>query len=157
MVNHKSNLAFGLRFIIWQGWRASAGEDEPDAREVIVDIFKNMTNNFNRVKIHLRIGDHRIMVHYIAQIALFTNGLMRYVLGDSVWAAGVFNNIMLMRVYHILPCNKTDQQYPRKDNMIFTPFQINKCFIYKFQQKYLIKVSKKCFCVTLLLNATKLF
>ncbi len=116
-----------------------------------------MADNFNRVKIHLCIGDHCIMVHHVAQVALFTNCLMRYVFGDSVGAAGVFNNIMLMRVYHILACNKTDQQYPRKDNMIFTPFQISKCFIYKFQQKYLIKVSKKCFCVTLLLNATKLF
>ena len=58
--------------------------DELDAREVIGDIFENIANNFNRVKIRLGIGDHGIMVHYITQVALFTNCLMRYVFGDSV-------------------------------------------------------------------------
>jgi len=66
---------------------------------------------------------HYIMVHNIAQFTFFLNGLP----GDSFRNAAVFNragnNIMLMGIYHILACYKTDQQYPRTDNMIFTIFQ----------------------------------
>ena len=94
-----------------------------------------MANNFNRVKIHLGIGDHGIMVHYIAQVAFFANCLLRYVFGDGKYFNGVFNNIMLMRIHHILACNETDQQYARKDNMIFTRFQISGYSFYNFQQK----------------------
>ncbi len=42
-----------------------------------------MAGNHNRIKIHLGIGDHYIMVHYIAQVALFTNCLMWYVFWDG--------------------------------------------------------------------------
>jgi len=61
------------------------------------------------------------MVHGIAQLAIFGNGLF----GLCIWilpgrlmmracAIG-----MLVSIYHILPRNKAEEQHPCKDNMIF--------------------------------------
>jgi len=94
-----------------------------------------MANNLNRVNMQSYTCNHRVMVHNIAQMAFFLNGLLRYVFRNSMGFSGSIGNIVLMGIYHILACNKTDQQYPRTDNMIFSPFQTGLCSFYKFQQK----------------------
>jgi len=76
-----------------------------------------------------------MMVHNVAQIAFFFNSLLRYIFRNIIGFARVAYNVVLMGIYHILACNKTDQQYPRTDDMIFTRFQVGKCFFYNFQQK----------------------
>ena len=68
------------------------------------------------------------MVHYITQRAFFGNGLAGSVFSDVVRIA--LYGLVLMRVYHILPCNKAGQQYPRKKYMIFTRSQINNGVFY---------------------------
>ena len=106
-----------------------------DARKAIFSFFENMACNHNRINIHLGSYDHYIMVHNIAQIALFFNGLLWDIFRDIISFARIVYNIVLMGIYHILACNKTDQQYPRTDDMIFTRFQVGKCFFYNFEQK----------------------
>ena len=94
-----------------------------------------MAGNHNRTKIHLGSCDHYMMVHNIAQVAFFLDSLLGNVFRNIKSFVRVAYNIVLMGIYHILACNKTDQQYPRTDDMIFTRFQVSTCFFYIFEQK----------------------
>jgi len=74
------------------------------------------------------------MVHYIAQKALFSNALPGSVLNEVVGVI-TFHDLMPVRIHHILPCCKANQQYPRKKNMIFTRSQISNELFYNSEQK----------------------
>lgn len=73
------------------------------------------------------------MVHGIAKLTFFGNGLLSRCFGDLMNAAGFYGDFVLMRKYHVLTRYKTDQQYPCADDMAVTPFQNLKRFATKLQ------------------------
>jgi hypothetical protein len=75
------------------------------------------------------------MVHNIAQIALFLNRLFRNVFSQIVYFAISLGRVMLVGINHKLTANKTYQQYPRTNNMIFTGFQSSQYFFNNLMQK----------------------
>ncbi len=58
-------------------------------------------------------------MHNIAQVTFFLNGCCRFlpVFGNTMCSFGMFKYNMLMQCNHVLPGNKTPQQYPRIKNM----------------------------------------
>ena len=75
------------------------------------------------------------MMHSIAQLAVFGNGLFGLRLGTMVgrFVIGDFLRV-IVRVYHILPCNKAKHQHPGEDYMGCVFFQVSKAF-YSLGQK----------------------
>ncbi len=67
------------------------------------------------------------MMHSITELAFFGNGLFCLVVFYYASTA-YFNKLMLVSIYHILACNKADQQYPRLDNMAFIIFHVSSYF-----------------------------
>jgi hypothetical protein len=67
------------------------------------------------------------MMHSIAQLAIFGNGLfglrMRAVICRFITCC-IYR--MGMRIYHILPCNKAKHQHPGEDYMGFVFFQVSR-------------------------------
>ena len=59
-------------------------------------------------------------------------------------AAGV--GFMRMRVYDVLPRNKTGQQHPRMENMEFIPFQVSTLFTQHYKSNN--NLFKKIFIAT---------
>ena len=82
-----------------------------------------MAGNNNGVKINLRGGHHRVMVHHIAKLAFFSNRLPGLVFRGITNFSWVFYNVMLVCIHHVLACNKANKQYPRINDMIFGLFQ----------------------------------
>ncbi len=76
-----------------------------------------------RGKINWCIYNNSVMVHGIAQLAIFSNGLfglrIRIMIGNFI-SSGIYR--VGVGIYHKLPCAKAKQQYPGKDNMVFIFF-----------------------------------
>ena len=69
------------------------------------------------------------MMHAVAQGAFFLYKLVRRVMAVLHGVQMDFlNNIMLVSVYHILACYKTEQQCPRVNNMISAFFHNRMCY-----------------------------
>ena len=91
--------------------------------------FVGIAGNCNRCKIHCMINHHNVVVHGIAQLAIFGNGLPGLCTGRMICrlvCACTYG--VLVGKYHILPCNKAKQQYPCADNMVFVSFQVSTPF-----------------------------
>ena len=105
----------------------ACGKNKLNAPEFIGKAFKYMHGYNNRVKINLAVDNHKVMVHYVTKGAFFLHNRLRCCFSNTVNLYAVFNNAVLMCIYHILARHKADQQYPGTDNMIFTFFQIYSC------------------------------
>lgn len=100
------------------------------AYKVIFNGLISVAVNYNRRKINSAIYHHRVMMHGIAQLAIFSNYLFRLSFGILVYYFFCTRtNNMRMRVYHILPCDKAKQQHPRVDNMVFVFFQVSSAIL----------------------------
>jgi hypothetical protein len=83
-------------------------------------LFIEIISSNNRDKI-LVMGDHHtVVVHGIAQLALFGYCLLGR--GSFTGTVGCFYKVRV-RKYHGLPCYKTDQDDPGVNDMALTFFQ----------------------------------
>jgi hypothetical protein len=81
----------------------------------------------NRCEIHLAVQCHKVVMHCIAQLAIFIyNRFLRKIM--AMINNRTCCNRMLVRPYHKLPCRKAKQKYPGSDNMVDVCFQVSRLF-----------------------------
>ncbi len=64
-----------------------------------------------RFKVYQAVYLHGIMMHYIAQGTFISNCLLRQTFCVAVVFGRIIDKVVLVSKYHILPCNKADEQY----------------------------------------------
>jgi len=66
----------------------------------------------DRIEVRLYRDSHHIVMHNITQIALFRNSLSGQFRANTGSFTASLYKMMLMRINHILPCDKAGEQYP---------------------------------------------